>query len=328
MRVGSANPRNIRAAASAGSCWVIDTRRCYRLALMTAEMKGRSPLVAAAALLAVFALSVAPACSRAASDGGGAREELLARLAKVKEPQRFAFKHAAGGTRVNDCFLANRRFSGVVDRGSAVLEIRGGADSDRVIAVVTTERILLHQSLFAAGLIEETWLQVPRPLDRTWSEALGGVLGTDLAGYVISDGLPPTGLATVRAALEVAAEVTVAAGERIRGEPTERFHITVDEERYEAASIGPRPAPSEASQAERLPVIDVWAGSRGAVLRVSVQPEPTSGEDEASPEEGWIVDYLESEEKLTGTTPGAVVDIGAIDLSALAAAPTDCSLPV
>ena len=270
-----------------------------------------------AVLLAVVA-ATAGGCAE--DPDAAARSDLEERLRAAPRIERFAFDHSAGGTRVNDCFLPNQRFSGIVDHKSSSLVI---TDEGKPVVVVTARTAFVRSSLFAAGAVPAEWLRIDPEPPGPVRDAINRALGPELAGYALAGGLPPSGNETARATLATAAKVERLPGTTRRAQTVDRFELTVpSEELMDAQS----PAGAEDSQVGDA-VVEVWVAAVGSVPRVAVRPAPTDGE-EADP--GWIVEYR----PLAATAPAPDVSnaarIDSIELAALAPAQTApvCEVPL
>jgi len=173
-------------------------------------------------LLAAVAGIVAVATAVAAwpGNGTGADDELARRLTATDEPSRFQFDHRAGGTRVLDCFLPHRQIIGSVDYDSGIAVLRASTGSE--IARKHTDRVLLHRNLFAEDVLPTGWLELALPIDDDVRAPLAAILGTELAGYLLTQGLPASGRATALA--------TLAAADRIDRLPATTIEVWVDDD--------------------------------------------------------------------------------------------------
>lgn len=179
-----------------------------------------------ALVLTVVAVAVVAAVGTRLGDGAtGEADDLARRLAATEEPDRFGFAHRAGGTRVLDCFLRNRHVSGAVDYEAGVAVLRDSAGNE--IARKRPDRVLLHRDLFADGAVPTTWLRLPLPVGDELRAGLTTTLGTEVAGYVLTAGLPPSGRATALAALDAAEAVDRLAQTTIEGRRSDGYRITV-----------------------------------------------------------------------------------------------------
>ena len=271
-----------------------------------------------AVLVAVVA-ATAGGCAAEDPDAA-ARSDLEKRLRTAPRIERFAFDHSAGGTRVNDCFLPNQRFSGIVDHKSSSLVIK---DDGRPVVVVTARTAFVRTSLFATGTVPAEWLRIDPEPPRPVRDAINRALGPELAGYALAGGLPPSGNETARATLAAATKVERLPATSPRAQTVERFELTVPSEELTDAQ---GPTGAEASPVGDA-VVEVWVAAVGSVPRVAVRPVPTDGEEE---DPGWVVEYR----PLGATAPAPDISnaarIDSIELAALAPAQTApvCEVPL
>ena len=261
-----------------------------------------------AVLLAVVA-ATAGGCAAEDPDAA-ARSDLERRLRAAPRIERFAFDHSAGGTRVNDCFLPNQRFSGIVDHKSSSLLI---TDDGEPAVVVTARTAFVRRSLFAAGAVPAEWLRIDPEPPGPVRDAINRALGPELAGYALAGGLPPSGNETARATLAAATKVERLRGTSPRAQTVDRFELTVPSEELIDAQ---GPAGAEDSAVGDA-VVEVWVAAVGSVPRIAVRPAPTDGEEE---DPGWIVEYRPL--ATTGPVPdvSSAARVESIDLSGLAPA--------
>lgn len=283
--------------------------------------------VIAVALLGAVATTAAVAWRAVNRSAEGTEQELAGRLERSGEPDHFEFSYRAGGTKVLDCFLPNREFSGAVDYLSGVVALRTGPPTGATVAIVTERSALLHRSLFRADAVPTAWVRVDRPPRADLRSALVRVLGADLGGYVLGDALPPTGRATALAALEVARDVTRVGRQTIGAAPAEGFRITVDTEEF-----AEKASPSTTAQGEdgdaAVPTFQVWMGRDNAIVRIEVQPQSTGRDGEDGGAGGWSVDYRPGR-PLAKDEPSDVTALQALDLSGLtAASAASCQVPL
>ena len=193
-----------------------------------------------------------------------------------------------------DCFLPNRDFWGDVDYQSGVLLLHS-TTADTPIAMVADRRVVLHRSLFGAGSVPTTWVQLDRPAKPTARPVVTRVLGVDLAGYVLADALPPSGRATALAALDVAGEVNRIGSRRIGAVKADGYRIGVDAEKF--TNEAPPSTTVASDEAARTPVPDfeVWLGSDNTVVRIVVQPQGIDRDPKEPETSGWAIDYLPGE---------------------------------
>lgn len=284
----------------------------------------RRAALAAAALAIVGAVAFG-----SAGPAGTARGELAARLGDTTEPERFSFAYRAGGTRVLDCVLPNREFTVAVDQASGVAEIRPRPAAPPVAILRPGREALLHRSLFRDGGVATTWLRVDHPVAPRDADQLGRVLGVDLAGYVVSGTVPPSGRATVLAALDIAREVSRLG--RRAGAPAavDGFRITVDADRLD--DVVPRSTgrgDGRAARDEAIPLFDVWLDERNDIVRVEVRPS-RPGDERDEPAAGWAVDYSPDAVELADRGRLDVTDLREIDSAALRPrTPGGCEMPL
>ena len=278
--------------------------------------------------LAVATVAAVAASLVAWPAGGGSSpaDELARRLVSTDDPDRFTFVHRAGGTRVLDCFLPNRQIAGVVDYDAALAVLRDATGTE--VARKEPERVLLHRSLFAEGTVATEWVDLELPMDRGLGARLSRILGTELAGYVLTPGLPPSGRATALAALDAANRVDAPPATTIDGRRSDGFRITVDGDRFGdiAGADDDRAAPTTDVAP---PVIDVWIGQDDRVRRVTVLPgRPESADDEAAA--GWSVDYGTIGPPLDTRRPSSVTDAADVDRGRLQGRPATggCEVPL
>lgn len=286
----------------------------------------RRAAVIATLVVAALLVAVLTNLRTGMGDPGGTASELAGRLDRTPAP-RFRFTHRGGGTGVLDCFLPNRELTGSVDlrAGVAVLTGPDGA----VLARRRDRRVLLHRSLFTQGAVPTEWLAVDLPTSEEHRAALTRALGADLAGYVLSAGLPSGGTATAEAALDAAADVERLGSTDLGGRTTTGYRITLNRDDFDAAaSAATSPALDQDADVDP-PLIDIWIDSRGRVARVAVQPTRRDG-SAAEPEGGWTVDYQIPgpplrEIKPTGITLIGDVKVGSLRSSTAAGA---CEVPL
>ena len=238
----------------------------------------------------LLAMILAAASMAAVVTLGGstsADAELARRLSDGGDPERFRFLHRAGGSKVLDCFQANRSLAGTVDYAAGLAVLRD--ESGDIVARKSERRVLLRTSLFAAGVSPATWLSVALPPTQDLRAALTRSLGTELAGYVLVPGLPPSGPATAAAALGAAAEVNRLGATKILGRRADRYRITVAEDAFAGATSAPTAEPNPAAKAVPAPRIEVWVDDRDQVVQVSV----VAGSDGTEQERpgGWMITY-------------------------------------
>lgn len=287
-------------------------------------------VVGAAALVAVVAMVAATTWAMTREGGAGAAGELERRLSRWSEPAAFRFDYVGGGTRVLDCFLPYRRFTGRVDYREGVVWFADASGAE--VARKTQRRAFLHRRLFADGVVPTVWLGVDLPVAGEYRQVLTRALGSDLAGYVLAPSLPPSGPATARASLEAAAGVRHLGVATVAGREADGYQIVLDAERFEQMSVPEGAAPDRERDGEvvRPPVLEVWLDGRNEVARVVVRPGRVDGSP-ADGSLGWALDY--TRERRDGPPPrmprGAVTEAGSVDLASLTAAiGTGCEVPL
>ena len=184
----------------------------------------------------------------------------------------FTFKYQTRGTQVLDCILPNRSFEGLVYPGGTFeLSTETPAGMGQVIAVDGT--VYLSANIFADGTVPTPWLGVSRLDMDAVAVPLRQTLGTGIASYVLSPGVPPDGNAIAWAALDQAPvsgrlePFRTAAGQVAQG-----HRIVVEGE-------------------PPVPVIDAWLGSDGHIVRIQVQDSLPGQPGTPNPDTGWIIDY-------------------------------------
>lgn len=236
--------------------------------------------------LAAVAVVVAAVSAWTAGGESGTANELARRLVSVDEPGRFSFDHRAGGTQVLDCFLPNRRIGGAVDYDAALAVLRDSAGTE--IARKHPDRVLLHRNLFADHAVPTTWLELQLPMDEELRAQLATILGTELSGYLLTPGLPPSGRSTALAALDAAERIDPLPSTTIDSRRNDGFRITVDADRFAdiAGADGSRAAPTTDVAP---PTIEVWIDGDDRVSRVTVLPGRLDPADDDAA--GWSIDY-------------------------------------
>ena len=263
-----------------------------------------------------LALLLAGACGR--DDGPGA--DLRSAIESASEPVRFAFDYRAGGTRVNDCFLPNRSFSGLVDRESGVLALHRDGEPEPG-AYVAQGNIYLRATLFADGVAQAPWLQARGPLDAAHRAAVVGAVGDGFAGYVASGLLPPDGNETALALVEAAREV------RRTAVSAENASYVLD---VPAEALG---AAGDTAGAEARDVLAEVMVSGGRVTRISIDEadEPVPADAEHNENEGplWVIDYRPSADRVELPAVDGVEELTGLDPARLRpAAIAQCEVPL
>lgn len=250
-----------------------------------------------AACMAVLLLG---ACTR----NGGPAEELRAALESASASARFAFDYRAGGTRVNDCFLPNRSFSGLVDGDTGVLALQRDGDPDPA-AYVAQGTIYLRATLFADGVAQAPWLQARGPLDAASRAAVVGAVGDGFTGYLATGLLPPDGRETALALVDVAREVRQVA----KSERSVRYQLAVP-----AGQLG---SGTDATTAEPRDILAEVTISGGRVTRISIDEledrTPSDAEHDEADGPLWVVEYRRSDRRVDLPAVGPVEELGGLD---------------
>lgn len=279
------------------------------------ERRSVAALLAVGSVVALIVSGCAPE-----SGGGTARSDLEKLLRAAPRIERFEFDHAAGGTRVNDCFTPNQRFSGAVDRQNESLVI---TDERGPLVVVNQRTAFVRGSLFVVGTEPAEWLRIDAGSPEAARDAISRALAPELAGYALAGGLPPSGNDTATAALTAASKVQRLSRADFGAQTAERFRLTVPSEELTDAA-----GPSRSSTSLGDAVVEVWVTEGGYVARVAVRPAPTprDGEDD---DPGWTVEYRPLAAAAPPPDTSAAAPIGSIDVSLLAAPkPPVCEVPL
>ena len=266
-------------------------------------------------VIRVIAVLVLLLASPGCTDDGGvvAADELRERLRKSDERERFQFTYKARGSQVIGCFLPNRQFVVMVDASTGTLVVRASPDSDPAMAMARGDEVFLHRSLFSPGALRGAWLRVAGEPTSAETEAIRSSLGAGLASYVLSPGLPASGEAIGRAALDVAITVRRLGTDEVRGATVDGFRVLLD-----ASGLGLNDR-SESGRVDQTGYsVDVWVDEQGRVLRVAVQPQPAEDGHAARVPTGWVADYSVLDEQLIVEEPAAVTDLRMIDPARLA----------
>lgn len=278
--------------------------------------------VLALALVAVVATALGTWVGRGASSDA---EELGRRLDASDEPSRFSFEHRAGGTRTLDCFLPNRAVAGTVDYEAGLAVLRDATGTE--IARKHQDRVLLHRDLFAEGTVPALWLHLALPPSDELRAPLTATLGTELVGYVLSPGLPPSGRATALAALDAAERVDPLPATTVDDRRSDGYRIVVDADRF--AETAPSPEDGAAPGTDLTPpTVDIWIDEGDRVNRVAVLPgRPAVADEEGAG--GWSIDYEMSAPPFDVREPTSLSDVTDVELSRLSARPStgECEVP-
>lgn len=226
----------------------------------------------------------------------------------------FRLRYQATGTAVLDCVWAQRSFTLDIDLDRQRLVLRD-VESTEVRAHRSAERLLVHSALFQDPPFTGTWLAVDlAQIDTGSTEVLERALGVDLASYLLAPGLPPSGEDTLRAVLEVAAEIEEVDGPAAGG--GQRYRVRVDPDRFAEAQEptgGPAGDP---------PIIDVLIED-GRVAQITVLP----ASPEARTSAGWHLDLAPLPVPLPDAPTTGLTPIESTDWSQLRAATlTGCEL--
>lgn len=236
-----------------------------------------------------------------------ARRSLADALDQIPDPPAFGFTYRAQGTTVLDCVLPNREFVVKVDRDRTAMAIE--SVEGRLLVRRDGQSVLLGGSMFSNA---PTGVRLNVPLEEALSPAIRRVLGVDLAGYVLADGLPDPPAEIARAALKHATAVD---------------------------SLPSADAPASATTGYRLAVqdtsgafiLDVWIAVDTSIARLAVSP--TSALDGTRPGDqtaaGWVSDFFESSALGSPTADSGPVDITSLDPARLSpAAPDACAVAI
>ena len=225
-----------------------------------------------------------------------AEQRLLQRVERATEPSRFAFTHTAAVSAAAGCVRPFLRFRGIVDYDRRLLVVTDYDQRDEMIMVMNDDQALLSASLFKG--VAQPWVRIPRPVPNALVAVVERALGPDLAPYVTAGDLPPSGIATVAQALEVASSVRA-----LRGR--DDFRVAVNT----ASGFG------------EITAIDTRIDTHGRVLSVTVLPD-TSPSD--SGRGGWTVAYDDVSERPIIAPPDGAVDGERVD--GLEVRPLPCEL--
>lgn len=240
------------------------------------------------------------ACSRDGGPGAELRSALGSRTASA----RFAFDYRAGGTRVNDCFLPNRSFSGFVDGDTGVLALQRDSDAEPV-AYVAQGSVYLRATLFADGATQAPWLRARGPLDAAHRAAIVDAVGDGFAGYVASGLLPPDGNETALALVDVAREVR----RKTVADDVAQYALDVP-----ADELG---RGSDTTGAEPRDVLAEVTVTGGRVTRISIDeaaaPVPADAEHEESEGPLWVIEFRRSNQRVELPAVGGVEELVGLD---------------
>lgn len=266
----------------------------------------------------LVSLLIGAVAERRGNDASSARDQLARRLEGAPVATRFAMRYSRSGTRVLDCIAVNLRYTARVDEDAQRMTVSADR-TNRVIAVVDTERLFLHRSLFAMPPGEDDWLRVRRPMFPVTREAINDALGVDLGATVTSARLPPNGAELTRAALDVARTVRDLGPTNLGTRSVDRFRVHVADEKY--ALVPTTQSATKAGDAS-APIFDVWIDADNLVRRVGVRP----GGDRPT-EDGWTMDFSPVE-SVTRPDTSSATPLNADQVRALRAAEPGCELEV
>ncbi len=279
------------------------------------------------ALLVVAVAAAAVTIWRPWNDAAAGPADEFARRLDRTPVSRFTFTHRGGGTRVLDCFLPNREVTGSVDLRAGVAVVTG--PDGTVLARRNDRRVLLHRSLFAQGAVPTEWVAADLPVNDEHRAALARSLGADLAGYVLSTGLPAGGTVIAEAALDAAADVEALGVTDLDGRTATGYRVALNRDDFNAAGSATTSSAVDAGADVDPPLIDTWIDSQGQVVRVAVQPTSPDG-GAAEPEGAWTVDYQIPGPPLDEREPTENTPIGEVDAASLrsSAAAGGCEVPL
>ena len=150
---------------------------------------------------------------------GGGRDPLATALAGLETPTRYSFRHVPLGTRVVDCFLPNRELVIAVDLDAGVMAIRDPAD--RELARRVGREVFI--SAAALGRTSGGWWATSVPVGRDLRRRLADVVGVDLVGYLVADGLPADPVTAARELADASSSVETMT--------TGRYRVVLPEDR-------------------------------------------------------------------------------------------------
>lgn len=232
-------------------------------------------------------------------------------------------RYLPGGTGVLDCFEPNRELTVSVDRSTGSLVVSSAVDPARPLALRRDAEVELRAELFTGAALSAEWLRVPADVEGGVVERMEAELGPAMTRYLFAPGLPANGAETATEALTAAGEVTQLTpghGDRRAGLSGYRIHL--DAKRWDDAV----PAEDGPAASSAPPLIDVWLDASDEVVRVAVSPVSAGGGG-GSAEDGWAVEYQEMTAPLDERfLADDVVDLSAVDVGRLRAAPPSCAL--
>ena len=263
-------------------------------------------------LLGLVAILLLGGCTRKEGESSRLRDA----LENAMSPDRYAFDYRSGGTRVNDCFLPNREFSGFVDHETGVLALQQEGAGDPS-AYVAAGDIYLRATLFVAGVSEAPWLRAKGPLDDRRRAAVIRAVGDGFAGYVASGLLPPDGKDTARELLDVADQVRTL--EQADGRA--RYELRLPPE---ALGI----SPEDVALGDVVVEVTI-SGDRVARIAVDEAVDAQDADHAETDDALWSVEYRPSDRRVELPDVGGVEDLSGIDPTRLRAPTiTRCEVPL
>lgn len=236
-------------------------------------------------------------------------KDLADRLARTEEPYTFAFSYAASGTRTRDCFRSNTVFSGVVDQDEGLAVI--AAVDGQPVAEVRRSASAISGRL--VGLDAAVWVTFRSPVEvGAYRDALRRALGSDLGPYVLAGDIPPSGRATVSAALEEGATVKGPDREDVDGNPAWRYDLL----------LPPDVAGVDFSGAD----LSAWLDEDGAVIRLAISTSAEAAD--VDHESGWQLDYSYADVGSIASPVASSRSLLEFDPAELRSPSLDCRLPL
>lgn len=241
--------------------------------------------------VAIAALTVLVACAPSAE------QRLVDRVERAVEPTRFGFTHVAMTSAAAGCVRPFLRFRGEVDYDRRLFVASNHDDRSEVIAAMNRDDVLLSSSLFES--VAARWIRIRRPVPEPLVAIVERALGPDLAPYVTASDLPPSGIATVADALQVASSVRAIEG-------VDTFRLTFDA----STALG------------EIEAIDTEIDPRGQVRSLSVRPETIASDGGRG---GWRITYADAAATVSIPSPEDAADATAVAPLMVRALP--CQLP-
>lgn len=278
-------------------------------------------------LLVTVAVVGAAAAATALRDRGpdDPVADLRRRVASGPDTARFTFRYERGGTDVLGCLLPNRAFTVDVDGPAGVAVFRAVTDGE-TIAMVRPRAVFVSRRLFETPPFATEWLSLGTDASTEISGAVRRAVGADLADYLLAPGVPASGRALVRAALDIARDVTGPRPVLVDGIRADRYRITVDGARFAAAAADPG-ATTTTPRDDAVPRFDVALDRRSnRIVHVAVSPQPSGGRT-ATPDSGWTLEYENDAPSLAPPPrPSDVTAAAGVDVDALSPARRECRL--